>query len=100
MPAHMMMPDMYNMMVKVLNFGASGNFATPIASGNFIMTDVGEYNPFDPATAPNIIYDGGTYENGAATSSGVVFVFDGGQYQNGALIPPSGFPSFINGGTY
>jgi hypothetical protein len=100
MPAHMMMPDMYNMMVKVLNFGASGNFATPIASGNFIMTDVGEYNPFDPASAPNIIYDGGTYENGAATSSGVVFVFDGGQYQNGALIPPSGFPSFINGGTY
>lgn len=100
MPAHMMRPDMYNMMVKVLNFGASGNFSTPITSGNFIMSDVAQYNPFDPSGAPTTIYDGGTYANGNATSSGVLFILDGGQYLNGALLPPSGIPSFLNGGTY
>ena len=100
MPAHMMMPDMYNMMVKVLNFGASGNFATAITSGNFVMSDVSQYNPFDPSGTPTTIYDGGTYANGNATSSGVLFILDGGQYLNGALLPPSGIPSFLNGGTY
>ena len=45
------------------------------------------------------VHPGGTYANGVLVSQ-PVNTFVGGQYANGVLIPPAGFPSLINGGTY
>jgi hypothetical protein len=41
----------------------------------------------------------GTYENGVLVNQ-PIDTLDGGEYANGVLIPPAGFPSLINGGTY
>ncbi len=98
MPTHMMYPDMYNMMAKTLNAGQL-NSASALQAPSFEMFTVDEFNPFDPASFVVNTYDGGTYLNGVLVSQ-PINIFDGGTYLNGNLIPPAGFPSLINGGTY
>jgi hypothetical protein len=99
MPTHMTYPDMYNMMSKTLNFGDLASLST-IDKNYFQMFTVDEFDPFAPITFEDLdIYDGGTYENGVLVEQPTDTV-DGGEYANGVLIPPVGFPSLINGGTY
>lgn len=98
MPTHMMYPDMYNMMTKTLNAGGLEGPNT-LQSPSFEMYTMDQFNPFDPASFVVNTYDGGTYENGVLVTQ-PTNVFDGGQYANGVIIPPAGFPSLINGGTY
>jgi hypothetical protein len=93
-----MYPDMYNMMAKTLNAGQL-NSASALQAPSFEMFTVDEFNPFDPASFVVNTYDGGTYLNGVLVSQ-PINIFDGGTYLNGNLIPPAGFPSLINGGTY
>lgn len=101
MPAHMVYPDMFNMMQKTLNVGGSGIFDLPLASGNFVMSDFDEYNPFVPIPPQDRpVYDGGVYINGNLSGIAPPFVFDGGSYLNGTLVPPPQFPQLIQGGTY
>jgi len=99
-PTHMMYPDMYPTVAKVLNFGtlASGNFGSVVASG-FDMQLIQDFNPISPIRPDVDIEDGGTYASGAPTSSGSVRILDGGEYINGAPLPPF-FRPFLNGGTY
>lgn len=67
---------------------------------NFEMYTIDEFDPFAPINFDQLqVYDGGTYANGVLVSQ-PVNTFVGGQYANGVLIPPAGFPSLINGGTY
>jgi hypothetical protein len=98
MPTHMMYPDMYNMMTKTLNAGGLEGPNT-LQAPSFEMFTIDQFNPFDPASFAVNTYDGGTYENGVLVTQ-PTNVFDGGQYANGVIIPPAGFPSLINGGTY
>jgi hypothetical protein len=99
MPTHMMYPDMYNMMSKTLNFGNLDSLSTMVAD-NFEMYTIDEFDPFAPINFDSLdVYDGGTYENGVLINQ-PTNVFVGGEYANGVLIPPAGFPSLINGGTY
>ena len=99
MPTHMMYPDMYNMMSKTLNFGDINSLSSMQAQ-NFEMYTISEFDPFAPINFDALaVYDGGTYANGVLVSQ-PVNTFVGGQYANGTLIPPAGFPSLINGGTY
>jgi hypothetical protein len=90
---------MYNMMSKTLNFGDLNSLST-INKDFFQMFTVDEFDPFAPATFEDLdSYDGGTYENGVLVNQ-PIDTLDGGEYANGVLIPPAGFPSLINGGTY
>ena len=99
MPTHMMYPDMYNMMSKTLNFGGLDK-PTEMKADNFQMFTLEEFDPFAPIDFDKLdVYDGGTYSNGVLTSQ-PTNIFVGGQYANGVLIPPTGFPSLINGGSY
>lgn len=98
MPTHMMYPDMYNMMTKTLNSGGLSSLAT-LQAQSFEMFTTSEFDPFDPASFVTNTYSGGTYANGVLVSQPTT-IFDGGSYKNGALIPPTGFPSLINGGIY
>jgi hypothetical protein len=99
MPRHMTYPDMYNMMSKTLNFGDLNSLST-INKDFFQMFTVDEFDPFAPVTFEDLdSYDGGTYENGVLVNQ-PIDTLDGGEYANGVLIPPAGFPSLINGGTY
>lgn len=99
MPTHMMYPDMYNMMSKTLNFGGLDK-PTEMKADNFQMFTLEEFDPFAPINFDKLdVYDGGTYSNGVLTSQ-PTNIFVGGQYANGVLIPPTGFPSLINGGPY
>ena len=67
---------------------------------NFEMFTLEEFDPFAPINFDALnVYDGGTYKNGVLVSQ-PANTFVGGQYANGTLIPPAGFPSLINGGTY
>jgi hypothetical protein len=100
-PVHMMYSDMMPTMVKALNFDtlASGTTTQVTASG-FEMFQLDQYNPFLPPAPETIqVIDGGYYENGVLIS-GATIVYDGGSYLNGAVTPPPSLPSSINGGTY
>jgi hypothetical protein len=98
MPTHMMYPDMYNMMAKTLNAGGLTSLST-LQANSFEMFTTPEFDPFDPASYVVTPYSGGTYENGVLVTQ-PTNILDGGSYLNGNLIPPAGFPSLINGGTY
>lgn len=98
MPTHMMYPDMYNMMTKTLNAGTITGPNT-LQAPSFEMYTVDQFNPFDPTVFTVNTYDGGTYANGVLVNQ-PTNTFVGGQYANGVLIPPAGFPSLLNGGTY
>jgi hypothetical protein len=100
-PTHMMYPDMVPTMVKVLNFDtlASGITSPMVASG-FQMFTVDQYNPFDPVQAALRTFDGGIYSSGVTVGGTVSFIFDGGRYSSGVLIPPSSYPTLLNGGVY
>lgn len=98
MPTHMMYPDMYNMMTKTLNAGGLSGLTT-LQANSFEMYLTTEFDPFNPASYVVNTYDGGAYLNGNPVTMPTT-LFDGGAYLNGNLIPPAGFPSLINGGTY
>jgi hypothetical protein len=88
-------------MVKVLNFDtlASG-ISSPMVASGFQMFTIDQYNPFSPVQAALRTFDGGIYSSGVNISRTVSFVFDGGQYSAGVLIPPSSYPTLLNGGVY
>jgi hypothetical protein len=87
------------MMSKTLNYGDLTGPST-INKGYFEMFTVDEFDPFAPINFENLTtYDGGTYENGVLVEQ-PTNILNGGEYANGVLIPPTGFPSLINGGTY
>ena len=86
------------MVAKTLNFGQL-NDLTELQDTNFQLFTIDQFNPLNPSSFPQEIYDGGSYANGVSISSSSS-TLDGGQYTNGTLLPPSGPPTFINGGTY
>lgn len=98
LPKHLLYSDKYNMIAKTLNFGQIDD-VTELQDTNFQLFTIDQFNPLDPASLPQDIYDGGTYANGITVTSSTN-VLDGGQYTNGGLVPPSYPPTFINGGTY
>jgi len=98
LPKHLLYSDKYNMIAKTLNFGQIDDI-TELQDTNFQLFTIDQFNPLDPASLPQDVYDGGTYANGVTVTSSTN-VLDGGQYTNGGLVPPSYPPTFINGGTY
>ena len=99
MPQHMTYPDMYNMMSKTLNFGNLSQSGV-IEAPNFEMFTLNEFNPFSPTDVERFVtYNGGVYSSGTVVTR-PTRTLDGGLYSNGIKIPPSGFPSLINGGVY
>ena len=98
LPKHLLYADKYNMIAKTLNFGQLDDL-TELQDTNFQLFTINDFNPLNPATLPQEIYDGGTYSDGVVITSSSN-ILDGGQYTNGELVPPSYPPSFINGGTY
>ena len=98
LPKHLLYSDKYNMIAKTLNFGQIDD-VTELQDTNFQLFTIDQFNPLDPASLPQDVYDGGTYANGVTVTSSTN-VLDGGQYTNGGLVPPSYPPTFINGGTY
>jgi len=98
LPKHLMYSDKYNMIAKTLNFGQLDDI-TELQDTNFELFTIDQFNPLSPGSFPREIYDGGSYANGVRISSSSN-VLDGGQYSNGVPLPPSGPPTFINGGTY
>ena len=86
------------MIAKTLNFGQLDDL-TELQDTNFQLFTINDFNPLNPAALPQEIYDGGTYSDGVVITSSSN-ILDGGQYTNGTLLPPSGPPTFINGGTY
>jgi len=104
-PTHLMYPDMFPAVIKALNFDTAisgADSSRPIVASGFVMTKIGDYNPFLPISERDII-DGGHYEDGdlVPLASGLVApLFNGGQYDDGVTIPPSIEPLLINGGVY
>lgn len=98
LPKHLLYSDKYNMVAKTLNFGQL-NDLTELQDTNFQLFTIDQFNPLSRGSFPQEVYDGGSYANGVRTSSSPN-VLDSGQYTNGILLPPSGPPTFINGGTY
>jgi hypothetical protein len=98
LPKHLLYADKYNMIAKTLNFGQLDDL-TELQDTNFQLFTINDFNPLNPDTLSQEIYDGGTYFDGVLVTSSPD-VLDGGQYTNGNLVPPSYPPTFINGGTY
>ena len=98
LPKHLLYPDKYNVVAKTLNFGQLDDF-TELQDTNFELFTLDQYNPLNPASTPQDIYDGGVYSNGVTVTTSTA-VLDGGEYSNGVVIPPSSLSFYINGGTY
>lgn len=92
-------PDNYNNISKTLNFGTLVD-PTVVTSGSFEFFSPDQFDPSTPSGFVPTNYDGGQYANGIRITPVPSARLNGGIYASGVLVPPAGFPSYINGGTY